>query len=162
MSAKEKYAQAQEKVRLAREEARKVMSDALSQCALEVFRAHPEITGFKWRQFTPYFNDGDECVFSVDSDYPSLKLNVQHPFYSTQVEEALDSDEFLSGYELEFYKTPHHAWQETYRPAWEAVKDFVRGFDDDDMKSMFGDHIEVTVSFDGSSVSTSTEECNHD
>lgn len=30
------------------------------------------ILGFKWDQYTPYFNDGDTCVFSVH--YPSFKI----------------------------------------------------------------------------------------
>lgn len=30
------------------------------------FKEHgDQISGVKWRQYTPYFNDGDECVFSV-------------------------------------------------------------------------------------------------
>lgn len=31
----------------------------------EVFDRHPELTAIKWVQYTPYFNDGDECVFRV-------------------------------------------------------------------------------------------------
>lgn len=31
----------------------------------EVFENYPEIHRFSWVQYTPYFNDGEECTFSV-------------------------------------------------------------------------------------------------
>jgi hypothetical protein len=31
----------------------------------EFFEKNPGITGVVWTQYTPYFNDGDTCVFSV-------------------------------------------------------------------------------------------------
>ena len=30
-----------------------------------VFAEYPNVTRLTWRQYTPYFNDGDPCVFSV-------------------------------------------------------------------------------------------------
>jgi hypothetical protein len=35
----------------------------------EFFDKNPGITALKWTQFTPYFNDGDECVFRVNDVY---------------------------------------------------------------------------------------------
>lgn len=32
---------------------------------LEFFDKNPNINAVMWNQYTPYFNDGDECVFSV-------------------------------------------------------------------------------------------------
>ena len=31
------------------------------------FTAFPNVLAVKWRQYTPYFNDGDACVFGVGS-----------------------------------------------------------------------------------------------
>lgn len=33
----------------------------------EIFAAHPSIASIRWTQYTPYFNDGEPCVFSVNS-----------------------------------------------------------------------------------------------
>jgi len=30
----------------------------------DVFASHSDVEAFAWSQWTPYFNDGDECVFS--------------------------------------------------------------------------------------------------
>lgn len=163
MSAKTKYGQAQEKVRAAREEARKIMKDAFNEGALEMFGTHPEIVGFSWRQFTPYFNDGDECVFSVDGDYPSLRINEHHEMALTAgLSEELEDEGWIAGYEIETYTGADPKPSDIYLPAWGAVKVFLRSFDEDDLKAMFEDHVEVTVSFDGTKVSVEAEEYNHE
>lgn len=33
------------------------------------FDTHPEVKTIHWTQYAPYFNDGDECVFSVHEPY---------------------------------------------------------------------------------------------
>lgn len=35
----------------------------------EFFDKNPGITALKWSQYTPYFNDGDSCVFRVNDVY---------------------------------------------------------------------------------------------
>lgn len=40
---------------------------------LEYFKLYPFITSIKWTQYTPYFNDGDRCVFSIQE--PELELS---------------------------------------------------------------------------------------
>jgi hypothetical protein len=38
---------------------------AVQEAAQTVFEAHPEIQRIQWTQYTPYFNDGEPCVFNV-------------------------------------------------------------------------------------------------
>lgn len=35
----------------------------------EFFNNHPEIEALRWRQYTPHFNDGEACMFSVGLIY---------------------------------------------------------------------------------------------
>jgi hypothetical protein len=35
----------------------------------ELFAAYPNVKAIGWTQYTPYFNDGDPCVFSVNDLY---------------------------------------------------------------------------------------------
>jgi hypothetical protein len=35
----------------------------------EFFMLNPKVTGVAWTQYTPYFNDGEECVFGVNDPY---------------------------------------------------------------------------------------------
>ena len=38
---------------------------AVKESFKDFFEEHPEVGGVHWEQFTPYFMDGDPCVFSV-------------------------------------------------------------------------------------------------
>lgn len=38
----------------------------------KVFVELPEIAGMRWSQYTPYFNDGDQCVFRLHYDLELL------------------------------------------------------------------------------------------
>lgn len=47
-------------------------SAAFSAMARELFEKIPLIKSFSWTQYTPYFNDGDTCEFSANTDYPRI------------------------------------------------------------------------------------------
>ena len=38
---------------------------SLNEMASNIFIAIPSLKTIHWHQFTPYFNDGDECIFNV-------------------------------------------------------------------------------------------------
>jgi hypothetical protein len=37
-----------------------------------IFEKYTTLESFGWTQYTPYFNDGDTCIFSVNTDYISV------------------------------------------------------------------------------------------
>lgn len=61
-------------------QAKKAFTDSMK----EFFVENPEIKVIKWKQFSPYFNDGDECTFSVGMPVFSNAPNpddIQHSDY---------------------------------------------------------------------------------
>lgn len=50
---------------------------AFAEATKEFFIATPEISTLEWTQYTPYFNDGDECTFRVGDVW--YYLNTQNP-----------------------------------------------------------------------------------
>ena len=84
-----------------------------SKCLFDSF---PELESFRWTQYTPYFNDGDECVFRAHTGYP-----------------------YLNGSEDEY------GWGKNKTPMGEAVREFLASFPAETLKEMFGDHCEITV-----------------
>jgi hypothetical protein len=54
------------KLNNAREEMRKDGKEALKEAFSEFFTLHPLAKAIVWTQYTPYFNDGDACTFSVN------------------------------------------------------------------------------------------------
>lgn len=49
-----------------KEEFQKKARTALNTEFKEFFAAHPQVERIVWTQYTPYFNDGDTCEFSVN------------------------------------------------------------------------------------------------
>jgi hypothetical protein len=95
-----------------------------------LFEAHPELESFSWQQYTDYFNDGDTCRFHVHCYSESISLNGQ--YYEDWVQSQKEAG-----------KTEDEAWA-----LLGAVSDFLSEFEDETMKAIFGDHVEITVSRD--------------
>lgn len=113
----------------AQKQAKQVMEQAFQDVSKELFDQHPTLKAFRWNQYTPYFNDGDECVFDARTTYPDLR------FTDTDEEAGEMGDGFLGEYDLTGDQ------EKTFK----AVVEFLRQFDNDDYKNMFGDHCQVTV-----------------
>jgi hypothetical protein len=133
------YKAAKKEIKRLREEQVERAKTAFTEASKDLFVKFPGLDSFGWRQYTPYFNDGDECVFGVSNDEYSIIVN-QH-------ENGEDEEQEVGA-------TP-----EEFKKIREAVSDFLNIFDDTDMKDMFGDHVEVTVTRKGK---TETEEYSHD
>jgi hypothetical protein len=108
----------------------------------DIFERHPKLQSVSWRQYTPYFNDGDECVFHTHIDTYSLNVNGCCPDYG--------DDEYEEGQEL---TKPEHD------EIADEVCDFLNQIDDEDFKHIYGDHVRVTLHRDGTS---ETDEYSHD
>lgn len=101
----------------------------------ELFVKYPDLEWFRWKQYTPYFNDGDECVFSAGIDYPDLKLHSEEDY----IEEGWSD-------------------KEEHQKLRDSVVETLQGFDEEDYKLIFGDHVSITVYKDKIEV----EEYEHD
>ncbi len=121
-----------------------------------LFAKSKKITSFGWSQYTPYFNDGDECTFGVnisdiningsdESDVDFLDWRMKYVLNGEQKyidqlagNDKLDYDEYAIVQE---------------------IKEVLKSIPEDFFKDLFGDHIEVTVNADGT---IETEEYEHD
>lgn len=117
----------------------------------------PYIVEFGWRQYTPYFNDGDPCIFSAygawvrtqdqaagsdgeDFEYDSLSADYgTHP--SLGGEEGWGADRHYVG-----------ARESQWRVANAFTKAIDSGEFHDVLLDLFGDHCQVTVSRTGITV----------
>ena len=127
------------------------------------FNEDPECKSIVWTQYTPFFNDGSECIFEVH--------NVD--FFSYDVTDMTDEQE--SEYEnndsegdllyVSSYSTNDEVWENGTRPATETEltrTKLARLITNDTvseiLKLTFGDHTKVTVTRDG----IDSEEYDHD
>lgn len=119
------------------EESKKVFEEE----SRALFDKYPELSFFRWTQYTPYFNDGDTCEFSAHTEWPAVVL--------VGGEDEYVDDPFLDGLVGE---------SEKGEEIEEAVKKFLAQIDEEEYKEMFGDHVEIIVKKSGIEI----EEYDHD
>lgn len=111
---------------------------ALSEEFKKTFDAHPDLIAIRWRQYTPYFNDGDPCTFRLgdfDMKFPDTPE---------------DGGDCEDGFESTY-------GERRKSPVAEAVSALGR-IDRQVYESVFGDHCTVTATREGFEV----EEYEHD
>lgn len=92
---------------------------AVKEYLTEWFDKHPDVYGIIWSQYTPYFNDGDECIFH---------MNDIHGFSTEELfDDASDYDEGDVDYHIMIELTDK----------FQTVEDI--------FKVVFGDHVTVKV-----------------
>jgi len=83
------------------------------------FDKYPDLKTIAWAQYTPYFNDGDECKFGVNSD---IYINGLDPdddemdYYSeeehgTRLENTKELSKFIEGF---IYDIPETLLQDAF------------------------------------------------
>ena len=110
--------------------------DALKEAFKEVFEKHPSIYSISWRQYTPYFNDGDPCYFRV-GEY-EIEYLEEGEGENEEEDKAVAADDRSK--------------------AEEDVENLFSSLDDEILESVLGDHITVEVTAEGFSV----DEYDHD
>lgn len=137
-------------------QAQKTGKDLISKAAKVLFKKYPELQAIYWTQYTPYFMDGDECVFSVNSI-----MGYAGELPKDDEGETIDLNEVFS--------EEYHNLGEYIYPEEKAYKNpaLVADFDDfvsaikaaeDVMRDAIGDHCSVLITRDGITV----EEYEHD
>lgn len=118
------------------------------------------IESFTWNQYTPYFNDGDTCVFSPNIDY--IKVNGEYTDEMKDIQKVnvlnwgtwnRDTRSYDNRVEVENVN-----YNERLDHLVTEIKDFLALFDDDFYLEKYGDHTEVTVTKDGIDI----DEYDHD
>lgn len=113
----------------------------LSAKMKEFFKDHPNVEWIGWTQYTPYFNDGDECIFRV---------NDLHFGYENPEDVYSPYDGVCVGYSKVYgYENPDgRTFEEVYKD-FNAVKDVERtlfSIGEDTFKVLFGDHKFIRIS----------------
>ncbi len=114
----------------------------------ELFGNHPTLQQFSWEGYTPYFNDGDECVYGLYGGYAKL----------VPVPEGCEED---SDYGIDI------SWVSDKKKEDPAVKECAEVYHALEsirsiLKTIFGDHCRVVASRADGGISVETEEVEHD
>lgn len=135
----------------------------------EFFEKNPGITGVVWTQYTPYFNDGDACVFSVNSptftNAPVDELNeIRWGEYEGETEGVWASENvaYMLDNSSKYYEQERELILASGGVDVESCKLFEQAICSGAMESvmlaMFGDHSKIIATRDGFDV----DEYDHD
>jgi len=124
----------------------------LKESFKEFFDKYPAIHCVTWTQYTPYFNDGDECTFSVGDFWVMDKAS----FDEWQEEGGGYAEEFdvLSSYSDRPFEGMTEKEIESAREELKAIS----SLPDDIFLDLFDNHVYITATRNGFDV----EEYNHD
>jgi lysophospholipase L1-like esterase len=128
----------------ARDQLSKITKEQVVGLFKPFFDANPKIDAVKWSQYTPYFMDGDPCVFGVNE--------------IVLVSKELFTDEDADSYHGE-NSVPEWDADAEFRPLFDAANEIRNPLPNELLQDIFGDHVEVTIYRDGT---FDTNECSHD
>jgi hypothetical protein len=126
----------------------------------KLFEETPKLQSFGWTQYTPYFNDGDTCYFSVHTDY--LYVNGDYQDSANWINEKKVISWGTYNRDKRIYEgrieEDNPEYDKELSEAVDKVRTFLKLFDKNFYQSQFGDHTLVTVTPNG----IETEEYEHD
>ena len=113
----------------------------------EFFKLNPKVTGIVWNQYTPYFNDGDTCEFSVNE--PSF-TNAPDPESVKWGEYDGDEETAEDGSEIVVYDGWGTMPAIFDKVSCDSFSRMIQSSEMEDvMKAMFGDHVTVVATREG-------------
>jgi len=175
MSNLEKFTHLKKSMDLLRAEYKETAATMFGEVSQQLFDQYPTLLSFSWTQYTPYFNDGDSCTFSANTDY--LRYEFSDTERSTGEKDEYDDDNEGEEYNAETLRRRKERaplgllLYDSYpaggiaQPLNEheeialAVGEFVQQFDEEILQDMFGDHVRVVVKRDGT---VDADEYEHD
>src|SRR5689334_3768923 len=86
-TAMETFQATKDKIAAMQAEAKQAAQAAFQEGTAKLFELFPAMESFGWTQYTPYFNDGEECVFSANTEYPTI--NGEKEYYNTPEADAV-------------------------------------------------------------------------
>jgi hypothetical protein len=131
-------------------------SEALKEAFTELFTKNPELESITWAQYTPYFNDGDACTFSVHGFDIELSENAPDEWHEALGE--YDGGGYHYGETLSDYGDKIKKKAPKLSELQDAVSELAGELPDDLLQYIFGDHCQVTVTREG----METSEYEHD
>lgn len=150
----------QEEIKKLKKEMLEASNKIFTDLTKTIFEDHPKVESFGWNQFTPYFNDGDTCYFSVNTDY--IQINGESVDESDWINETKITNYGTWNREKREYEgrteVPNLDYDPELAKATDEIREFLRNFDNDFFLSQFGDHAEITITAEGVSV----DEYEHD
>lgn len=112
-----------------------------------IFSKYEQLESFGWTQYTPYFNDGEACLFFANTDYLIINGDYAEDSNWFSKENIINWGQWNR--ELKIHEgrvqEPNNNYNEVLVNAYNEIVEFLSNFDNDYYLTKFGDHAEVIV-----------------
>lgn len=117
---------------------------------LDAILAAPSVHSVRWQQYTPFFNDGDTCEFTVYD--PRVRLVGDDAVDKDEDDEDWEDDPYLDTYDMRVYGDNRtHTIKPEFDGIYQALNRLSDSMDafEEFLKESFGDHAEVDATREG-------------
>lgn len=108
----------------------------------ELFAKYPAMKNIAWTQYTPYFNDGDACTFSVNND---VDINGVERYENDEASET----NYVKNDAGKYVSVPNERYNPAVKAMYDEAERLIGSIPEDIMEALFGDHAEITADRDG-------------
>ncbi len=147
----ERLSELRAQVEKARNEMKEAAQNVVKDGTKEIFNTYGDIIhSFGWRQYTPYFNDGDSCEFSMHELFVIAHADLdEYEDHGDWVYEG--SPSFMSySYGSEVSRITGDQADDRYIEAKQACESIYSALATGDLaKDVFGDHVKVIFTPEG-------------
>lgn len=155
MSVVDKIKELNGKMAKLEKERKALFQESLKETFDEIFKEHPKLLSIRWQGYTPYFNDGDPCVYTIYDFYAEVEgiKSWVHDYskYGGRVDSGSEYNTADEAYKNE------RCLEECFLATWdkecpEEIKEVLSSLGslpDDLFLQAFGDHAEITATREG-------------
>ena len=173
---KTKISEANERIKELKKQVQKELQAEFNGALTELFDAYPFVTSLSFTAYTPHFNDGDSCEYSVNHEYCDfngfdedddeqegenvdiLKLSRETIYVEEPNPEYDPRGSMWGNPKTKWVTKPNPDFNPLYKEAVNAFREALAVVDDANWKDMVGDHVKVTITRNG----IETDEYDHD
>lgn len=145
-------------------EIKKAGNRGFAELVQPVFVEFPGLRWFSWAQYTPYFNDGDPCVFRNGSNYVKASYAEPKTAGSDGTASSIAGDATDEDGDDTDDEDLNEVWTgaDSELPWAVRIGEVLGALGDDGLLALFGDHVRVRAERAGDSVQVRVDEHSHD
>lgn len=123
----------------------------VEEMAKDIFDAFPCVRAIQWTQYTPYFNDGEPCYFSVNEARLALNEDFMESLQASEKQCLYECHDDFTEFSYRLTDHPNTPTAQVLRKIKEALEEFQGVLNNlsEAMEEAFGDHQQITISRNG-------------
>ena len=130
-----------EEIKSLRNKAMITVRDSFLEACGEIFNKYSDLKSFGFKAYTDFWNDGDAVSYHVHCDPEQLSINGEE-IYGSELYDQISEEVWDK---MANKNIPNSKYNVSVAEMVNEISSFISSFDEDLIKDVFGDHVEVTI-----------------